>query len=122
MIIDFNNLEGIREKHRNQKIVFAGGCFDLTHAGHIIFLEEAKKYGSVLVAQVGSDEEIRHKKKREPIFNQSVRLKIIDSLKPVDYAFIEKFIPNASHPLEGKKEILKKLKPDAYVTNTDSTD
>ncbi|MFH1162102.1 MAG: adenylyltransferase/cytidyltransferase family protein [Candidatus Jorgensenbacteria bacterium] len=123
MIIDSSELERVREMHRDKKIVFAGGCFDVTHAGHVIFLEECKKYGDILVVEVGSDARVkRNKGEGLPIFNQHMRIKMIDSLKPVDYAFFEPFLHNETHPLEIKDEILKNLKPNFYVVNEDSFD
>mgnify|MGYP003346267728 CR=1 FL=1 len=34
---------------RNKKVVFTNGCFDLLHAGHITYLEEARSLGDLLV-------------------------------------------------------------------------
>ena len=43
---------------QNKKIVLIGGCFDLLHIGHIIFLEEAKKQGDLLIVFLESDDEL----------------------------------------------------------------
>ena len=48
-VIDFKDLPRIREKHKNEKIAVCAGVFDLTHAGHILFFEDCKKYGDILV-------------------------------------------------------------------------
>ncbi|MCX4884837.1 adenylyltransferase/cytidyltransferase family protein [Streptomyces turgidiscabies] len=40
--------------------VLATGCFDLLHAGHLTFLEEASRLGDLLVVGVNSDQTVRH--------------------------------------------------------------
>jgi cytidyltransferase-like protein len=121
--IKFNELEEIREKHKGQKIVFCSGCFDLTHAGHALFLEDCKKYGDILVVMVGADAVVKHNKSSErPIINEHLRLKMIDSLKPVDYAFLDYLPSEIPHPLHIVDTVIGKLKPDVYVINKDAND
>jgi len=40
---------------RGRRIVFANGCFDMLHVGHVRYLEGAKALGDVLVVAVNSD-------------------------------------------------------------------
>lgn len=62
-----------------------GGCFDVLHLGHIIFLEKAKKMGDKLIVLLESDENIRKNKgNNRPINNQENRAKMLLSLKVVD--------------------------------------
>lgn len=42
-----------------QKIVFTNGVFDVLHAGHVRYLEEASRLGDVLVVAVNSDRSAR---------------------------------------------------------------
>lgn len=121
-IVEFKDLPAIREKHKDQKIVVCSGCFDLTHAGHILFFEDCKKQGDILVVVIGSDHDIRgYKTDSRPILNEQVRLKIVSSLKPVDYALID--IDATDGDLLGKLvPLFHKLKPDSYVINTDAFD
>ena len=119
-IIDIKELSSIREEHKNKKIVFCSGTFDLTHAGHILFFEECKKYGDILVVNVGNDFNVRqHKGVDRPIFNEHVRLKIVSSLKPVDYAFLDVDAVD-NDVLTILASIFKDLKPDIYVINQDA--
>ena len=121
-IIQYGDLENIRKKHENQKIVFCSGSFDLPHGGHAIFLEECKKFGHVLVVGVGGDEIIRqHKGPGRPIMNESVRAKLISSLKPVDYCLIDdnRF---RKHIFSFVEFVFDNLRPDVYVVNTDAFD
>ena len=122
-IIKFSDLGKIREKYKDQKIIFCSGCFDITHAGHVLFFEDCKKYGDILVVMVGSDDIVkRDKDEKRPIINEHLRLKMVDSLKPVDYAFLDYILPNTSHPLYIIDIVLEKLKPHVYVINKDAWD
>lgn len=67
--------------------VLASGVFDLLHPGHIYFLEQAKKLGEELWVVVTCDK-VARAQKRKPILSEIDRLKIISSLKIVDYAFV----------------------------------
>lgn len=121
--IRFDELEKIREKHKGQKIVFCSGCFDITHAGHVLFFEDCKKYGDILVAMVGADKVVKRDKSNErPIINEHLRLKMVDSLKPVDYTFLDFILHETSHPLHVVDMVMEKLKPDSYVINKDARD
>jgi cytidyltransferase-like protein len=71
----------------NTKIVFATGCFDLFHVGHVKFLEQAKALGTKLVVGVQTDEWMRESKGEEPIYPLEHRLHMVSSLKCVDVAF-----------------------------------
>lgn len=120
--IKYKNLVGIRRKYKNQKIVFCSGSFDITHVGHILFFEDCKKHGDILVVGVGNDIMLRRNKgKYRPILNQHVRLKMIDSIKSVDYCFLDESTQK-DHKLQIVNEVLKKLKPDIYVINDDAFD
>ena len=65
--------------------VMASGVFDIIHIGHISYLEQAKAMGDELVVVVACDETAK-KRKREPIMPESARMRMINSLKPVDIA------------------------------------
>lgn len=120
---DFNDLEAIRKKHVDKKIVFCSGCFDLTHAGHVLFFEDCKKLGDILVVMIGRDRVIqRDKGPQRPIVSDHLRMKLIDSLKPVDYVFLDDIISEEAHPLLYIDQVLEKLRPDIYVINQDAFD
>lgn len=73
-------------KKDNQKIVLAGGCFDILHIGHIKFLENAKKSGDILILILESDESIKKLKgEKRPINNQINRAQILAAIESVDY-------------------------------------
>ncbi len=67
------------------KKVLVGGCFDLLHFGHIIFLEESKKLGDYLVVALESDENVKRMKgETRPIHSQKQRRAMLESLRVVD--------------------------------------
>lgn len=111
MIISKKDLPEIRRKNSN--IVFACGCFNLLHPGHIYFLRKAALMGNLIVA-IAHDEITKHK--RVPVLNQQQRMYMVDNIKEVSYVVPEENkIPPRN--IEG---LLKELKPDYFVTNTDN--
>ncbi|MDP3027334.1 MAG: adenylyltransferase/cytidyltransferase family protein [Nanoarchaeota archaeon] len=119
--IDFKDLPKLREEHKDKKLVFCTGSFDLVHAGHALFFEDCKRFGDKLIVIVAGDKIIqKHKGLARPIMNQRVRQKMIDSLKPVDYTVLDDFTHENSDPLYAVKLGLEHLKPDFYVINEDA--
>lgn len=120
-IITTAEFSDVREKHKDKKIVHASGMFDLLHPGHVLFFEDCKKHGDVLVVGVGGDSNVKQRKDSgRPIMNLAMRLKLVDSLKAVDYCFTNGHTPVA-HPLEFLNVIFDQLRPDAYVVNEDAS-
>ncbi|RUM32269.1 MAG: D-glycero-beta-D-manno-heptose 1-phosphate adenylyltransferase [Aquifex sp.] len=113
MIISLEELLKILEKERKGKrVVFTNGCFDIIHAGHVDYLEKAKKLGDILIVGLNSDSSIRRiKGKKRPIIHQDMRAKVLSSLKPVDYVVIfEEDTP---------ERLIKAIKPDVLVKGGD---
>lgn len=69
------------------RIVFASGCFDLFHLGHLQFLEQAASLGDRLIVGVQTDEWMVESKKEAPIYPLCHRLRIVAALSCVDVAF-----------------------------------
>ena len=70
---------------RHQRIVFANGCFDVLHAGHIALLQHAKSLGDVLVVGLNSDASVKRLKgETRPIHDQNARAEVLMSLRCVD--------------------------------------
>lgn len=67
--------------------VMAVGVFDLLHAGHLHYLEQAKALGNHLTVVVAHDDTVR-KRKHEPVTGQNLRRRMVEGLKPVDEAII----------------------------------
>ena len=69
-----------------KRIVFTNGCFDLLHAGHVRYLEQAKSLGDVLVVGVNSDASVqRLKGPHRPILPLEERMELLSALACVDY-------------------------------------
>ena len=93
--------------------VMASGVFDIIHAGHISYLEQAKALGDFLVVVVACDETVRNKK-HEPITPEAMRLRIINSIKPVDLAILGKNSGNIY-------DTISEVKPDIIVLGFDQS-
>lgn len=69
------------------KRIMAVGVFDLLHAGHLHYLEQAKALGGHLTVVVAHDDTVR-KRKHNPITSHDLRKRMVAGLKPVDDVFI----------------------------------
>ena len=70
---------------RNGRIVFTNGCFDILHAGHVTFLEQARARGDILVVALNSDDSVsRLKGNTRPIIPLKARLRLVAALSCVD--------------------------------------
>jgi FAD synthetase len=92
--------------------VMAVGIFDLLHAGHLHYVEQAKSLGEELVVVIAHDETVR-KQKHEPVTGQDLRRRMVEGLKPVDRAVI------GNPPGVPIFEILGKIKPDLIALGYD---
>ncbi|MFD4789821.1 adenylyltransferase/cytidyltransferase family protein [Streptomyces sp. NPDC058459] len=71
------------------KAVLATGCFDLLHAGHLCFLEQARALGDLLVVGVNSDQSVRDLKgPSRPIVGEHERATLVGALRCVDRVFL----------------------------------
>jgi D-glycero-beta-D-manno-heptose 1-phosphate adenylyltransferase len=94
--------------------VFANGCFDLFHVGHVRYLESARQQGSELVVGVNSDRTVRELKgDGRPLLSERARAEMLEALEPVDYVVI-------FDELTAEK-ILRDLRPDVHCKGTDYT-
>lgn len=67
--------------------VVVSGYFNPVHKGHLDLLENAKSLGDLLIVIVNSDKQ-RELKGSRKFMDEQERLRIIESLKPVDFAMI----------------------------------
>src|SRR5712692_10714955 len=99
-------------KRRGQRIVFANGCFDTLHVGHIRYLEGARREGDVLVAGVNADCSVRELKgPGRPILDENARAQLVAALRAVDYVVIFAE-PNV-------EVLLEFFRPDVHAKGTD---
>jgi rfaE bifunctional protein nucleotidyltransferase chain/domain len=102
-------------KKEGKTVVFANGCFDLLHVGHIRYLYEAKSKGDVLFVGINSDESVKKLKgEGRPYTPAEERAEILSALSFTDYIFVFEELD--------VKEILKKLLPHFHAKGTDYTE
>ena len=78
-----------RLKKEGKKVVATSGCFDIIHAGHVTYLEEAAAKGDVFVLFLNSDSSVRGLKGNlRPIVPQQERAIVVAGLGCVDYVCI----------------------------------
>ena len=75
-------------KSSTEKIVLAGGVFDIIHPGHIHTLNAAKALGGILVVAIATDKTAKKMKKRSPLHNQELRRELVSCLSMVDEAIV----------------------------------
>lgn len=111
--------ESLRERlaehrQRGQRIVLANGCFDLLHAGHVRYLEGARREGDVLVVAVNSDDSTKRLKGPDrPILPAQPRAELVAALAASDYVVI------FDEP--DVRALLRDLRPDVHAKGTDYT-
>ncbi|MBI3583294.1 MAG: D-glycero-beta-D-manno-heptose 1-phosphate adenylyltransferase [Nitrospinae bacterium] len=116
-IKNLDELKTIIEKERKKggEIVFANGCFDILHVGHIRYLEEAKELGDLLIVAINSDSSAKKLKgDGRPVTPENERAEIIAAIEYVDYVTLFNE-PNVSN-------LLLTLKPDIHAKGTDYTE
>ncbi|MFN4290614.1 MAG: bifunctional D-glycero-beta-D-manno-heptose-7-phosphate kinase/D-glycero-beta-D-manno-heptose 1-phosphate adenylyltransferase HldE [Permianibacter sp.] len=73
-------------KAHGEKVVFTNGCFDILHAGHVTYLEQARKLGDRLIVGVNTDESVRKLKgDGRPVNSVDRRMHVLAALESVDW-------------------------------------
>jgi D-beta-D-heptose 7-phosphate kinase/D-beta-D-heptose 1-phosphate adenosyltransferase len=97
---------------KNKTVVFANGCFDLLHKGHLHLLNKAKKHGDILIVAVNTDDSVKKLKgNSRPAESLYIRLKNLSELSVVDYLI--------SFSEETPLKIIQKIKPEKLVKGGD---
>ena len=101
-------------KRAGAKVVFANGCFDTLHVGHVRYLEGARREGDILAVAVNSDSSVCNLKgPGRPILPESARAELVAALRAVDYVVL------FSEP--SVESLLEFLRPDVHAKGTDYT-
>jgi cytidyltransferase-like protein len=95
--------------------VFVSGCYDILHAGHIQFFEDAKALGNHLTVCFASNEVLWQYKHRKPALPEEHRRRILQSLSMVD----EVVMSSNLDPVFDFKDHFLRLKPDILVSTED---
>ncbi|MCX7933837.1 MAG: adenylyltransferase/cytidyltransferase family protein [Planctomycetota bacterium] len=105
-----------REQYRREKrtVVWTNGCFDILHAGHAKYLEEAKALGDILIVGLNADRSVAALKGPErPYVPQEARLALLSALACVDHVIL--------FEAERCTAELEAIQPDIYVRGGDYT-
>jgi D-beta-D-heptose 7-phosphate kinase/D-beta-D-heptose 1-phosphate adenosyltransferase len=113
-LVAADELAGILQaaRQRGDRIVMTNGCFDILHAGHVSYLEEAKALGDQLVVAVNTDQSVaRLKGPSRPITPLDDRMAVLSGLAAVDWVVpFDEPTPAA---------LVEQLKPDVLVKGGD---
>jgi D-beta-D-heptose 7-phosphate kinase/D-beta-D-heptose 1-phosphate adenosyltransferase len=97
-----------------QRVAFTNGCFDLLHAGHVQYLQEAREQADVLVVGLNDDAGVRALKgPGRPVNGVEARALVLAALEAVDYLVVF----DEPTPLE----LIRELRPDVLVKGADYT-
>ena len=113
-VLDRNTLKEKVDSLRKaeKRVVFANGCFDLIHIGHIHLLQQAREQGDCLVVAVNSDSSVRQiKEPGRPVMPEGQRAEVVAALGCVDWVTIFA----EPDPLV----LIRLLKPNVLVKGTD---
>lgn len=103
------------ERAAGKRIVFANGCFDVLHAGHVRYLNGAKELGDLLVVGINADEQVaKLKGAGRPILSENERAELVAALEAVDLVTV--------FPEPTVEQLLLAIKPDVHAKGTDYTE
>ncbi|MEH6466421.1 MAG: bifunctional D-glycero-beta-D-manno-heptose-7-phosphate kinase/D-glycero-beta-D-manno-heptose 1-phosphate adenylyltransferase HldE [Porticoccus sp.] len=95
-----------------ERIVFTNGCFDILHAGHVGYLEQARKQGDRLILAINSDASVKRLKgEGRPINPVERRMAVLAGLEAVDWV--------VSFEDDTPERLLELIKPDILVKGGD---
>jgi D-beta-D-heptose 7-phosphate kinase/D-beta-D-heptose 1-phosphate adenosyltransferase len=111
-ILNRYDLKKALEQCGNKRVVFTNGCFDILHAGHVTYLEDASGLGDILVVAINSDDSVRRLKgPTRPINPECDRALVLAALESVTYVtFFDEDTPY---------ELIKLFQPDVLVKGGD---
>lgn len=99
-------------RSRGERIVMTNGCFDVLHAGHVSYLEEAKSLGDRLIVAVNDDASVtRLKGPQRPINKLADRMAVLSGLAAVDWV-----VPFSE---DTPARLIEAVRPDVLVKGGD---
>lgn len=102
-----------RVRARGQTIVMTNGCFDILHAGHVTYLEEAKALGDRLIVAVNTDASVRRLKGADrPANTLESRARVLAALQSVDWV--------VSFDEDTPSALIEAVNPDILVKGGDN--
>ncbi len=103
----------VREaQSRGERVVMTNGCFDILHAGHVAYLQEAKSLGQRLLVAVNDDDSVRRLKgSKRPLNQLHDRMTVLSGLAAVDWV-----VPFSQDTPE---QLIAQVLPDVLVKGGD---
>ena len=99
-------------RRQGETIVFTNGCFDILHAGHVSYLEEARQHGDRLIVAINDDDGVsRLKGPGRPINPVDRRMTMLAGLASVDWVM--------SFAEDTPETLLAEIQPDVLVKGGD---
>ncbi len=99
----------MRNEHKDKKIVFTYGTYDLIHSAHAIYLLKAKAKGDILVVGVAKNRsKLRIPNKKLPLIDEKNREELLHYFNFVDYTVLV--------DIDDLSEELESLRPDVFFT------
>lgn len=99
-------------KQQRKRIVFTNGCFDLLHAGHVTYLEAARKTGDKLILGLNTDRSVSALKgPSRPVIHEADRARVLAALEAVDAIILF----DEDTPLK----LIDAIRPDIIVKGSD---
>lgn len=121
MIVNFENLPEIRDRHASERIVLAGGCFDLVHEGHVRGMRFCRDLGDLLIVGVSPDKRVSERKgPNRPIRGELSRVALVSEFKPVDYAFLLPYA--APGEMSATIQSIHALRPDVFADHEENAE
>ncbi len=97
---------------QGETIVMTNGCFDILHAGHVQYLEQAKTRGDRLIVAINDDQSVRRLKgENRPINGLQDRMSVVAGLRAVDWV--------VSFSEDTPEHLIKRVEPDILVKGKD---
>lgn len=111
--MSLSTVEQIERLRRGKTLVFTNGVFDILHAGHVTYLEQARQLGDLLVVGLNSDESVRRlgKGPDRPVNPLEDRAIVIAALRCVDAVI--------SFSEDTPVELIRSLRPDVHTKGGD---
>ena len=101
-----------RARRHGERIVFTNGCFDILHAGHVGYLNEARELGDRLIVAVNDDDSVRRLKgDQRPVNRLEQRIRVLEGLASVDWV-----VPFSEDTPE---TLIAEIRPDVLVKGGD---
>ena len=101
-----------RYRELGKSVVFTNGCFDLLHAGHVHYLQQARSQGDLLILGLNTDESVRRLKgPKRPIVPELERAAVLSALECINHVVL--------FDEDTPKQLIELLEPDVLVKGGD---